>query len=255
METVGQKIRNFRKRAGLSQLDLEVEIGAATGSVSRLENGEVNPSKETLIKIIESLDLNLYDAADLFEINIHQDPVEKIIAEVSALISGKHTRQEIYDLTTQKLVKLLNVDYCGFLLWDDKDKSLRLLSVDIPTAIYGFVEKFIGRKILGLIMPSTKAGYEENHYVKSVLENKILETDDFYNHVKPIITPKLSQLVAKYLDFAHGIVLPLSHNGRMLGCIGLMWKKQSVTVGEHKILQAFANQIALALVVAEKEEH
>lgn len=250
--SLGEKIRNFRKRADMSQLDLEMTIDAANGSISRIEGNDVNPSKETLVKIIQALNLNLYDAADLFELNVHQDPVDRIISEVNALMSDKLSREEIYELTTQKLVKLLNVDYCGFLIWDEKEQALELVSLDIPTIIYGFVEKFIGRRILGLKIPAKNEGYEENHYVRCVLENRILETDDFYNHTRPIIPHQMSDLVAKYLDFAHAIALPLIVNGKMLGCIGLMWKHRSVSTGEHKVLQAFAKQVALALVVADK---
>lgn len=59
--TLGEKIRKFRKRAGMSQLDLEVAIGAAAGSISRIENGEVNPTKETLSRIANSLSLKPSD--------------------------------------------------------------------------------------------------------------------------------------------------------------------------------------------------
>lgn len=252
INSTGEKIRNFRKRAEMSQLDLEVAIDASNGSISRIESGEVNPTKETLLKLIDELDLNLYDAADLFELNLKTDPSQKIIDEVNALITDNLTLQEIYDLTTSRLVKLLNVDYCGFLIWDETDKSLELVSVDIPLIIYGFVEKFIGRKIRGLKMPSTKEGYSENHYIKSVLENKIIEATDFYDHTRPIITQHMSELVAKYMDFSSGVSIPLSYEGKMIGCIGLMWKHKSITVGEHKVLKAFANQITLALTVAEK---
>lgn len=250
---IGDKIRNFRKRAEMSQLELEVAIGAATGSISRVESGDVNPSKETLVKIIESLNLNMYDAADLFDINVSQDPVEKIISEVNGLITEGLSKQQIYDLTTQRLVKLLNVDYCGFLVLDDEGENIELVSVDIPSIIYGFVEKFIGRKTVGLKFPLRKEGYDENHYVRTVVENRIIETDNFYNHTRPVIPEQMSDLVAKYMDFSRGIALPLSHNGKVLGCIGLMWKSKSVSIGEHKVLQAFAKQIALALIVTDKK--
>src|SRR5260221_6195037 len=55
---LGNKIRYFRKRAGLSQMQLELEINAAAGMISRIESGEVNPLKETLIKIAATLNLS-----------------------------------------------------------------------------------------------------------------------------------------------------------------------------------------------------
>lgn len=55
--TLGSKLRYFRKRAKMSQMQLENEIGAAAGSLSRIENNEVNPTKETLQNISKFLNL------------------------------------------------------------------------------------------------------------------------------------------------------------------------------------------------------
>lgn len=43
--TVGEKIRRFRKRAGVSQFELELRINASPGSISRIESGQVNVLK------------------------------------------------------------------------------------------------------------------------------------------------------------------------------------------------------------------
>lgn len=57
MKPLGQKIKFFRKRAKISQFELEGKIGASAGSLSRIESGEVNPTKETLEKIKKALNL------------------------------------------------------------------------------------------------------------------------------------------------------------------------------------------------------
>lgn len=64
--TLGNKIRFFRKRAGLSQLELETQIDASSGMISRIENGTVNPSKETLLKIADLLNLSEYEKSYLY---------------------------------------------------------------------------------------------------------------------------------------------------------------------------------------------
>ncbi|MFS8130694.1 MAG: helix-turn-helix domain-containing protein [Candidatus Dojkabacteria bacterium] len=66
--TIGQKIRKFRFKAGLTQLDLELEIDASSGSISRIESGNVNPTKETLFSISKALKLNEIETAYLFGI-------------------------------------------------------------------------------------------------------------------------------------------------------------------------------------------
>lgn len=68
--TLGEKIKYFRKRAGLSQLDLEVAIDASAGSISRIENNVINPTKETILDISDALNLHPIETAYLFGIMI-----------------------------------------------------------------------------------------------------------------------------------------------------------------------------------------
>jgi len=67
---VGKKIKFFRLRAGLSQLDLELAIHAAQGSISRIESGRVNPTKETIWSIATHMDLSREDTASLFGLDL-----------------------------------------------------------------------------------------------------------------------------------------------------------------------------------------
>jgi len=58
MNTLGNKIRVFRKLKGFSQLELELAVGLSTGTISRIENNDINPPKETILKISKVLKLN-----------------------------------------------------------------------------------------------------------------------------------------------------------------------------------------------------
>ncbi len=71
--SIGQKIRKFRKRSKLSQLDLEIEINASPGSISRIESGDTNPTKETIHKISEVLKLSPEELAVLFGIELSKN--------------------------------------------------------------------------------------------------------------------------------------------------------------------------------------
>lgn len=81
-KALGQKIRNYREAAGMSQLELELEIGASPGSLSRIESGKVNPTKETIIMISQKLNLNSFQVAQLFDIRVLGD-----------LLSSKHENE------------------------------------------------------------------------------------------------------------------------------------------------------------------
>lgn len=56
--SIGQKVKKFRLRAGMSQLDLELSINSSPGSISRVEGDKVNPTKETILAVAEVLKLN-----------------------------------------------------------------------------------------------------------------------------------------------------------------------------------------------------
>lgn len=47
MNSFSKKLKLFRKSLNISQFSLEIMIGAASGSISRIESGHTNPTKET----------------------------------------------------------------------------------------------------------------------------------------------------------------------------------------------------------------
>ncbi len=62
----GQRIRDLRCKSKWSQLQLELEADFCPGTISRLENNKINPSKETLFRIGAALQLEVKDAIYLF---------------------------------------------------------------------------------------------------------------------------------------------------------------------------------------------
>ncbi len=62
---LGLRLKYFRTRARVSQLDLEISIGSAPGSLSRIESGVNNPTKETIYKIANRLQLNFLEISYL----------------------------------------------------------------------------------------------------------------------------------------------------------------------------------------------
>ncbi len=71
---VGEVIRSFRHRRGLSQGDLEKRTGLMRCYISRVENGHTVPSLETLTRIARALETEL---AELFQDGVQADPSEQ----------------------------------------------------------------------------------------------------------------------------------------------------------------------------------
>lgn len=57
-KVIGRRLKFFRQRAKLSQMELELKTNNAFGTISRIESGRVNPTKETINLITKSLHLN-----------------------------------------------------------------------------------------------------------------------------------------------------------------------------------------------------
>lgn len=120
---IGIRIRFFRERANISQLKLETEAGMSPGALSKIENGFVNPTKETLLDISEILDLSIYEQAYLigsFDRPLTPKDVEKINTAIHSRFSGLHNFAYLLDYHYRlfsvsngfdKLAKLAGVEY------------------------------------------------------------------------------------------------------------------------------------------------
>ena len=67
---VGEKVRDARERAGLSQRELATRMGASQSTVVRLEAGGASVTLTTLQKVASALDLNVtvkFDDSDFGE--------------------------------------------------------------------------------------------------------------------------------------------------------------------------------------------
>lgn len=63
---VGEKVRDAREAAGLSQRDLAARMGTSQAAVARLEAGGVGATLTTLQKVASALDLKV--SVDLLEV-------------------------------------------------------------------------------------------------------------------------------------------------------------------------------------------
>jgi transcriptional regulator with XRE-family HTH domain len=58
---IGDNVKGYRKRAGWTQVQLSVRAGINSEHLSRLENGSENMKVETLQKLADELDVELYE--------------------------------------------------------------------------------------------------------------------------------------------------------------------------------------------------
>lgn len=68
---IGQNIRIYRKKAGLSQKELGEKLGVSQQHIAQYENGKRTPKLETIIKIASALDCEVSDIDENIVITHH----------------------------------------------------------------------------------------------------------------------------------------------------------------------------------------
>jgi len=117
--TLGRKLYAFREDRKLSQSKLEVEADLSFGTISRIENGLTNPTKETLIKIGEILKLDDTEFNHLLigrKATPTQEDIKNTIKQVKQLIDSSEFPAYLMD--------------CQFRAWYWNDLILKMLEVD-----------------------------------------------------------------------------------------------------------------------------
>ena len=102
---IGERIKEFRKRQGLTQRELAARIGTTQQNLAQYENGKRRPKPETVQRIAKALDipetfLTREDAINLFtgSYNLEYSEMMKKRAEsVSAISALNEQLQRIYN--------------------------------------------------------------------------------------------------------------------------------------------------------------
>ena len=63
---ISELLKEARREANMTQEELANKIVTKKSCISRIENGRLNPTKETLFKIIKALELSRDDAIKIF---------------------------------------------------------------------------------------------------------------------------------------------------------------------------------------------
>ena len=116
--TTGQRIKEARKKAGLTQKELAAKLGIAYQTLAQWENDLRNPKRETLQKIASALGINWYELyaeseEEQIEAKKNYD-VAKFLSEkrkgVKVGIIGKDGKTEFRDITIDDYFELFEED-------------------------------------------------------------------------------------------------------------------------------------------------
>lgn len=92
---LGSKLKFFRNRSGKSQFDVEVELDMSPGNLSRIENGHINPTKETVYRIAEVYGLNQSELSYLLGI-FDKKPTKVELTQVRDATNNFFDRKDVF---------------------------------------------------------------------------------------------------------------------------------------------------------------
>jgi transcriptional regulator with XRE-family HTH domain len=237
--SVGELIRSYRQEKGLSQIDLEAGIGAAFGSLTKIESGKTNPSKETIHKIIDFLDLTPAYALKLFDINMSF--FGQIIDNVHKLADVEEIG-DVMSIALNDVREQLGLAGGAFYLLEEGELRLKALSSTTSISLV--------RKIVKDPFRSLKFNLEqhpENLLVQAVLKNEIVLTDSLYEMVRPQMGKWLADRAQKITFTAEIIGIPVLKNSKVAGLMTYGSTSKTHFRFELDLLKAFVAEIGQAL--------
>lgn len=237
--TLGNKIRKYRKDRRVSQLELELEIETSPGRISKIENGIINPDKETIIKIAYALKLDTPDIASLFGISIPKlEPLFNIINRI--LICRE--KNEVIELTVNDLVLKLGFIASALFLVENDRVYLR-----------GLTSSSLSQKAIQVLKKPLDDSYMilsrdlENLTVKSINTNSMQITDYTYRYCTPLISKEVADEVQRVTGDKSAVIFPLIVKDEKIGALAFVKKISSDFLNEQEILKVISTQIAIAL--------
>ncbi len=245
-KSVGQKIRQFRKRAGISQFELENTIGLSPGHLSRIENGQIEPTKETIIDIAYALRLNTREIASLFGIEIPD--YKHLFEEITKILSALNLQEVLYRIVNELVLKMGYIASVIGLVQGDRICFGAITISNISKKILGLLDKPLAHLSLSLTKDSS------NLMVKAIKENRVYLTHYTHEYIVPAISKEVADKMQELTGDKSNIIYPLYVEDEPLGAIVYIKKVFSDFRDERETLEIISKQIAVAIRNAIKFE-
>lgn len=243
--TIGEKICFYRKRAGMSQLGLEIAIGAAQGSISRIENNWINPTKQTLEKIISVLDLSAFEASDLYNIDVNIE-LKKYV-DITKKLNSKFNLDSALNLITTDLINYVNGKFSVIFLWNKKTNVLEVSSLNVPPLIRTLCGEFIGYSLDNVKFDLIDPEDLKNFYVRSFTGNKLVVTNSVYEASYPLLSRSLAVIAKNIADVKLIVAIPMNFEEETIGVLGIVLNKGEISNLDREVMYSFSDLITSAV--------
>lgn len=240
MNQAGILIKKFRIRAGLSQFDLECKINAAFGSISRIENGKVDPSKETINRIVHELKLSTHEAGLLYALDINQ--YRSLISSINRI----HAQSNLLDtvqVAANEMFNIVNLQGSAIFILEGEELVLKVLSQDWYT-----------KKVLDIVsVHISNIRYRldsdiDNGILQAARIKKLVMLDTLFECITPMLGKKTCDFIQRLIKFKGvGIVPILGENNELVGVMPFSYGAEDAIEEKLPIIMGFGDAVAVAI--------
>ncbi|MFQ5559905.1 MAG: helix-turn-helix domain-containing protein [Nitrospinota bacterium] len=246
--SLGLKIKQYRERAELSQMELAHRVGKNDAAwVSRIESGRISPKKASLKSIASALELSEREILFLDEANV---------ASHAAILRTSKKFMLSLELTDVLQAAVNEITYDLNLLGTIIDivRGDKMFAATFTQSWYTeLAAKALPKPFHELSVLMAEA--EDNYMVRCVREQKVLRCTDMKHIAVPFVSPFISRILASLSTFKSAIIFPLlSLKGESLGALAFAKDYEDDFVYETPVLQAFTEQVSIAIENAKKFE-
>lgn len=169
MENIGNRIKEARKKKGLTQSELAEKIGLTKHAIAKYEQGQREPNLTTLTKIIDELDLDFWTVCPNINAEIEAaKPYEEGIEfanEVCHRVNRKKLVQEWLEITPKEEVIYEVIKEC--------------LDLEVSKRLMGIEDKAYAKKYGELDQSELfKQYFYFNELRESIYKNMVKEVSD-----------------------------------------------------------------------------
>lgn len=237
-KSIGEKIKYFRKRARKSQIELENSINASQGSISRIESGQINPTKETILKICEALNLTDHEKSYVFSVNpSYVTNILRIVNEFTKIDNLDYSMQKAVDLISKEL-NYINVA----IFFLEENELLRMRYVCSNNFTLKSMQA-VGKKITDLYI--SEEIDKDNLILRSALDNKVHISDSIYPFGRGVVPKPVTKIIQFVTKANRSIVVPINVDNQKIGAMFLTKESETDYSYELDLLKLLATQVGI----------
>lgn len=236
LKLIGNSIKQSREKKGISQVKLSESTGVVREQISRIENGQINPTIETVSKLSEALDMTLSELFDFSKLENTEIEESKLKPFVKWAGGKSQLMNEIMNRIPKEFNRYFEPFVGGGAVFMNMKPSKAVIADYNQELVYAY-ESFKNKNYYDLMVTEILF-HEKNHSEEYYYSVREMDRKDNYQDLAPYL--KAARLI--YLNKAcfNGI-----YRVNSKGYFNVPWnKKEKVNAYNKKLFESIRDYLS-----------